>query len=171
MKYQIFLIAIFTLPLISFAHVTMEANHANAGGYAKLIFSVPHGCDGLATTKITVRLPEGVLSAKPQVHPGWEISTKEVKLKKPTLLHGKPVTETISEVSWSGGPLQDQFMDEFGLSVLLPDRPGETLLFPVIQECGKQTSNWTESGPEGKFPAPSLLLLGKLEKQEHHHHH
>jgi uncharacterized protein YcnI len=170
MKSQYFLIAVLTLPLISFAHVTMEANHTNAGNYAKLIFSVPHGCEGQATTKLTVRLPDGILSVKPQVHPGWEITTKEVKLKKPATLHGKPVSESTSEVSWQGGPLPDKYMDEFGMSILLPDRPGETLLFPVIQECSQQTSNWTEPGHDGKFPAPRLTLQGKSETGEHHHH-
>lgn len=77
------------LSISSTAHVTLEPSSAPAGEYAKLVFRVPHGCEGSATVKITVKLPEGVLSVKPQVHPGWKISTKKTTLKEPAVLHGK----------------------------------------------------------------------------------
>lgn len=166
-----------SLPLLSmlissaaFAHITMEANRPEAGGYAKLTFQVPHGCEGSSTTKVTVQIPEGVLSVKPQVHPNWTISMKTVKLKKPVELHGKPITETTSEVSWSGGPLPDIYMDEFAMSVLLPIRPGEAVFFPVIQECEKGRSAWVETNSkDSKLPAPSIQLKAPSKSEGHHH--
>ncbi|MET0489509.1 MAG: DUF1775 domain-containing protein [Acidimicrobiales bacterium] len=66
-------------------------------------------------------------------------------------------------VTWEGGPLpHDQFM-EFGLSVQMPDTPGETVLFPTIQTCesGDEVS-WIEATPEGgeepEHPAPAIAL-------------
>jgi uncharacterized protein YcnI len=131
--------------------VTVESNATAPGDYAKLVFRVPHGCNGSPTVKISVEIAEGVLSVKPQVHPGWKISTKTRKLATPVSLHGKEVTESIAEVVWSGGSLPDEYMDEFGMSVKLPERSGATLVFPVVQECKKGTAKWT----------PQVALDGK----------
>lgn len=145
------------------AHVTLEPEKAAAGAYAKLTFRVPHGCERSATTKITVQIPEGTLSVKPQVHAGWNIKTKTVKLASPATLHGKEVTESISEVTWQGGVLEDQYMDEFGISLKLPEKPVGKVLFPVIQTCKKGENRWEENPPaehvhHSKFPAPFLVL-------------
>lgn len=147
------------LPGTAAAHVTVEPRTAPAGGYAKLVFRVPHGCDGSPTVKIAVQIPEGTLSVKPQVHPGWKISTKTAKLAKPVSLHGKEVVESIREVVWSGF-LADEYMDEFGMSVKLPDQPGATLVFAVIQDCKKGSARW----------APEVILDPKSKSIEEHHH-
>jgi uncharacterized protein YcnI len=151
------------LPASAFAHVTMQPKEAPAESYAKLTFRVPHGCNGSPTTKITVRIPEGVLSVKPQVHPGWKIATKTRKIAKPVKLHGAMITESVSEVSWSG-LLSDEYMDEFGMSVKLPAGAGSRLLFPVEQECKKGTLQWAFAKASGhgenaaQLPAPALRL-------------
>lgn len=44
------------------AHVSVSSNTAEAGSYAILTFSVPHGCDGSATTKIAIQIPDGINS-------------------------------------------------------------------------------------------------------------
>lgn len=149
---------------LALAHVTVDPRKAPAGSYAKLTFRVPHGCEGSATTKITLQIPEGVVSVKPQVNPGWKIQTKIAKLATPFMSHGKEITETVAEVSWTGGPLPDAYMDEFGLSVKLPDRPEARLVFPVVQKCQKGSTSWTEvpsadkDAPAVHFPAPILTL-------------
>ncbi len=146
------------------AHITLEPRNPPAGAYTKLTLRVPHGCDGSATVKITVQLPEGAMLVKPQVHPGWKIQIKKVKLTKPVQLFGKDFSERVSEISWAGGMLPDENMDEFAFLVKLPGSSGEQAVFPVIQECKKGTNRWTETPPaehshdEGKFPAPSLIL-------------
>jgi uncharacterized protein YcnI len=136
-------LALITTPAL--AHVTLDPKAEAPGSYAKLVFRVPHGCDGSPTTKITVRIPEGVVSVKPQVHPGWKIAIRTGKYAKPVTLHGKEVTEGVVEVSWSGGPLDDAYMDEFGMSVKLPDSLGARLVFPTIQTCKKGQSEWVEA--------------------------
>src|SRR5690606_31052936 len=59
------------------AHVTLETAEAPAGSTYKAVLRVGHGCDGAATTAIRVRIPEGVIAAKPMPKPGWELATKE----------------------------------------------------------------------------------------------
>jgi uncharacterized protein YcnI len=156
------------LPLSAQAHVVVSPQMATADSYAKLVFQVPHGCDGSATKKITIQIPEGVVSIKPQVHPGWKISTQTRKLKKPISLHGKEITESISEVSFSGGPLPDEYMDEFGMSVKLPNEPNTTLMFAVNQECEKGSTQWNEKS--GAHPAPQVMLHAADSSAAAHHH-
>jgi uncharacterized protein YcnI len=150
------------------AHITLEAQSASAGSSYKAVFRVPHGCEGTATVKIRVRLPDGVINVKPQPKPGWDVSTVMEKLAKPmTLDHGREITETVREVDWSGGKLPDTFYDEFVLRVELPDKPGTTIYFPVVQECEKGINRWIEipgpgkSSRDYKEPAPGLKLLPK----------
>lgn len=158
----VLLISAFILSVAK-AHVGVNPKTAVAGDYAKLTFMVPHGCDGSPTTKITISIPEGVMAVKPQVNPGWKIAIKKIKLAKPLMSHGKEITEGVSEVSWTGGPLSDEHFDEFGISVKLPDSEGE-LLFPVTQKCKKGESEWKDKpGSEHvkhghSLPAPVLKL-------------
>lgn len=46
------------------AHITLEHPSAPAGSYYKAIFRVPHGCEGLATTGITIEFPDAFHHAK-----------------------------------------------------------------------------------------------------------
>lgn len=146
------------------AHVTLENPQGPAGGYYKAVLRVGHGCDGSATTRIRVRIPEGVLNVKPQPKPGWELATTVGKLDKPyDSGHGRTVT--VTEVSWSGGKLADAHYDEFVLRVQLPDRAGAVLYFPVVQDCEKGVHRWIEIPAAGKKaddykePAPGVTLV------------
>jgi uncharacterized protein YcnI len=156
------------------AHVTLDPKQAPAGDYAKLVFLVPHGCDGAPTTEIIVTIPKGVVAVKPQVHAGWRITTKTAKYDKPVSLHGKEIVSGVSEVSWRGGPLDDAYMDEFGMSVKLPDLPGETLVFPVVQVCKTGKSEWVEAtatrhADSGAHLQAPVLLLGPTSASKHVH--
>jgi periplasmic copper chaperone A len=153
------------------AHVTLETPSAPAGASYKAVLRVPHGCEGSATVRLRVRIPDGVLNVKPQPKPGWTIAAVKEKLANPVVLgHGREITETIREVSWSGGKLPDDYYDEFAFRVVLPDLPGKTLYFPVIQECEKGVERWIEIPEPGasrrdyEKPAPELKLLPKREQ-------
>lgn len=149
--------------MLANAHVVVNPKTAVAGEYAKLVFMVPHGCEGSPTTKITVTIPEGVMAVRPQVNQGWKIAIKKMKLAKPFMSHGKEVTEAVTEVSWTGGPLPDEHMEEFGLSVKLPEAEGD-LLFPVLQKCKKGESDWADKPTSEhvkhghSLPAPVVKL-------------
>jgi uncharacterized protein YcnI len=56
----------------AFSHVTLTQRSAPADSYYRATFTVPHGCEGAATTRISIWLPEAILQVKPQVKPGWK---------------------------------------------------------------------------------------------------
>lgn len=150
------------------AHVTIRPNEAAAGSYVEAALNVPHGCDGSATVAVRVKIPNGVMSVKPQMKPGWSVEIKKRKLDAPVAgLHGKTITEVVDEVSWRGGPLPDHLYDSFGLQMKTPDGAGQTLYFPVVQECEQGVNRWIEIPAAGQSadklhePAPVLRLKPK----------
>jgi uncharacterized protein YcnI len=150
------------------AHVTVQPKEAPADSYFQLTFTVPHGCDGSATAALRIKLPDGILSAKPQMKPGWNVEVKTRKLATPQQgPHGKTVSEVVDEVAWRGGPLPDNLYDSFGMIVRLPDQPDHNLYFPVVQECEKGVARWIEIPSSGQSadklhaPAPVIRLKAK----------
>ena len=115
-----------------------------------------------------MRIPEGVTGVKPQPKQPWKLEITRVKLAKPLDDgHGGKIVETVGEVAWSGGALADEHYEEFLMMMKLPDRPGATLYFPVVQECKDAVHRWIEipaagqSPRELKEPAPALRLTPK----------
>jgi uncharacterized protein YcnI len=151
------------------AHVVLENRQAPAGTYYVARFEVPHGCAGASTQAIRVQIPEGVTDVKPQPKPGWKVKVVKTHLDKPiTDTHGHQVTDLVSEVDWSGGNLPDAYFDEFVMLTHLPNEPGKTVYFPVVQECqGGKMNRWIEIPAAGKSaadyrePAPGVELLPK----------
>lgn len=149
------------------AHVTIAPGEGPADGYATLQVQVPHGCDGSPTKAVRVRIPESVPSVTPQVHPGWDVSTKEGP-KDAVELHGETVTTGVKEVVWTAadaGPLPDGRLDIFGMSVKLPaGKVGDPVYFPTVQECVKGKEAWIqiprpgESEDDLESPAPAVVL-------------
>jgi uncharacterized protein YcnI len=152
------------------AHVTLERQEAQVGSSYRAVLRVPHGCGSSPTTAIRVRLPAGIIAVKPMPKPGWKLDTVSGKYSKPYTLRGAPVTEGVTEISWSGGRLLDAHYDEFVfVGTLAQELPaGQTIYFPVVQECEKGVHRWIEI-PTGKHndahgdgspePAPGLRLL------------
>jgi periplasmic copper chaperone A len=150
---------------VATAHVTVQPTEAVAGSYLHMDFSVPHGCQGSSTVALRVKVPDGVLSAKPQMKPGWTVDIKKKKLDTPQSAgHGHMISEVVDEITWRGGPLPDSLYDTFGLIVKLPDTPGQTVYFPAVQECEKGVSRWIELPAAGQSseqlqePAPFIKL-------------
>jgi uncharacterized protein YcnI len=152
----------------AFAHITLETEAAKAGSTYKAVFRVPHGCDGSATVKITVKVPEGFIAVKPMPHPGWTIELVKGKYAKSYEYYGNKLDEGVTQVAWSGGNLPDAYYDEFVLrGMLASDLPAGMLYFPVVQECEKGVDRWIEIPEAGKTsedyetPAPGVNVLPK----------
>lgn len=150
------------------AHVTLEAGEAPAGSTYKAILRVPHGCEGAATVKVTVRIPEGVIAVKPMPHAGWSVETVKGKYAKAYDYYGTPLHEGVTEITWSGGKLLDEHYDEFVFrGTLAADLPAGMMYFPVVQECETGVERWIEIPEAGKSadddesPAPCLNVLPK----------
>jgi len=153
------------------AHVSLQTKQASVGSSYKAVLSVPHGCKGSATTKIRVRVPEGVVGVKPQPKAGWTLETVKGDYKQAYTRWGAKVSSGVQEVVWADGPLQDEHYDEFVFISYLADelKPNSTLYFPVVQECEQGVERWIDQAAPGTkeaadhsdAPAPALQLLPK----------
>jgi uncharacterized protein YcnI len=148
------------------AHVTVTPSETAAGSYTVLTFAVPHGCDGAATTMVSIQIPQEILSVTPSVNPGWTPKKVMADLATPVKdAHGNEVTERVAEVVYTAKtPLPDDLRDTFELSLQLPKTPGRTLVFPSVQACEKGETAWVQVPAAGQkaddleHPAPSFVV-------------
>ena len=141
------------------AHVGVTPSTTEAGEYALLTFSVPHGCDGSATTKVAIDIPKGIDVVTPTINDGWTVE------KETEPVEGAEGNERVSRVTYTAKkPLPDGYRDAFELNAPLPTEPGQTLLFPTTQTCEKGETNWNEVPKDGQTeddldaPAPAITL-------------
>jgi uncharacterized protein YcnI len=161
----------------AFSHIVLEGKSAPAGSSYKAVFLVGHGCQGSATTGVTVQIPAGFLGAKPYPKAGWTVSSQLGKLATPHDSHGKRITEDVATVSWKAtnpeAALPDAFFDEFVLRGKLPASPGP-LWFKVLQTCENGSNDWSEIPASGSstqgLKSPAALLEIKPAATAHHHH-
>lgn len=155
-------------PAAAGAHVTVSPAEIPAEGYSYVDVNVPHGCDESPTTSITVRLPDSVVGATPQVVEGWDIEVKEGKLPKPIEQHGETITEGVREVTWSGGSLPAHYLQRFGMSIQTAGTAGEPAHFKILQKCKEGETAWAEIPVEGQeepeAPAATVQLVADEEK-------
>jgi len=158
------------------AHVMFDNGMSSWGSYYKGVLRVPHGCDGAATTGLSVEIPEGVISVKPKIMAGWTVKTTIGKYAHSYMIHGKPVTEGVKTITWSGGKVADDRFEEFAFLAKLPDdKEIMRIYFPVTQTCGATVVKWNEIAKPGdtkepKNPAPYVDLMAAhdgMEGMEH----
>ena len=89
------------------------------------------------------------------------------KLKKPAEEFGEKVTEEVAQVSISttgAGIAPGQFMD-FGLSLRMPNKPGEALTFKALQTYDSgEVVRWI-GPPDAEEPAPQVTLTAAEEEE------
>lgn len=150
------------------AHPTLEQRAAMIGATYKAVVRVPHGCEGSATTSVSVKIPEGVIGVKPMPKPGWTLETRKAHYEKSyRYFHGAMVSDGVVEVRWSGGKLPDEHYDEFVFQSFLSDEleADKALYFPVEQACEAGRVAWNQIPAAGgdahalKSPAPSVMLV------------
>jgi len=155
------------LAVPALAHITLETAEAPAGSTYKAVLRVPHGCEGAASLKVRVQVPEGVIAVKPMPKAGWTLETVKGAYKQPYDYYGTPMTEGVKEIAWSG-KLLDEHYDEFVFRAYLTPglQAGTNLYIPAVQECeGGKAERWIEipaagrSADDYRFPAPGLKLL------------
>ncbi|MBA1155233.1 DUF1775 domain-containing protein [Microvirga mediterraneensis] len=161
------LVAALMLSTPAFAHVTFEDGQTAPNSTYKAVLRIPHGCDGKATLKVRVRIPEGIIAVKPMPKPGWKLETAKGSYVKAYQLSGEAVTEGVTDIVWTGS-LDDAYYDEFVFQARFTDafQPGATVYFPVVQECDGATAEWTQVPAAGedphslKSPAPGVRIAG-----------
>jgi len=162
------------------AHVSLEKSEAKVGAGYKAVFKVPHGCEGSATTEVKIDIPEGVIAVKPMPKPGWTIElVRKPYAQSYAFYHGAKLSEGVREVIWRGGPLPNDYFDEFVLSTFIARelKPDTNLVFPVTQTCEKGALAWKEVPAPGQnphdldFPAPQLKLIASSHDHAGHGAH
>lgn len=156
------------LSMSAHAHVTLEQPEAEAGQSYKAVLRVGHGCEGSATTRISVMLPPGFRGAKPMPKAGWRLETRREALSQPYERHGRRISDELVEVSWTAlgedNYLQDAWYDEFTVRGTVPSEASGPLWFKVKQQCLKGEWLWVEVPASGdstrglKAPAARLML-------------
>ena len=150
------------------AHVTVSAPEAKQGGFTRVAFRVPNESDTAATTKVEVFLPEqnpiGSVSTMPV--PGWTVEVLRGKPATPLEVHGSPVTEVVTKLTWTATPaavIKAGQFQEFPVS-LGPLPEADRLVFKALQTYSDGTVvRWIEEPPadgaeEPEHPAPALAL-------------
>lgn len=132
------------LPSLASAHAVILQTDAESGSYYKGVIGISHGCEGSATTKVTISIPYGVRGAKPMPKPGWKLDVVKSELEKPYQSHGKTVTEDVTQITWYGGVLEDAHYDEFAFRGQIGVGTTTRLYFPVRQECVVGELNWDQ---------------------------
>jgi uncharacterized protein len=163
-------IAALLSPASAEAHVTLQPSEQPADQFVRADLRVPNERDNASTNKVEVRFPPGFLFASYEPVPGWKGRITTEKLAKPVPSPEKgepPITEQVKEFTVAAtnnstaiGP--GQFQD-FGLSLLMPKKPGKTLAFKAIQTYDNgEVVRWI--GPPGsEEPAPQVKLTSGSE--------
>jgi uncharacterized protein YcnI len=156
------------LPASAWAHVELEPTEQPADEFVRADLRVPNERDNASTKKVAVRFPPGFLFASYQPVPGWKGNITTEKLAKPVASPEKgepPIKEQVKQATFTAtgagiGP--DQFQD-FGLSLLMPNKPGTTLTFKAIQTYSNgETVRWI-GPPDSEEPAPQVKLTSASE--------
>jgi uncharacterized protein YcnI len=146
------------------AHVVLKDATAVSGTYHVATFRVSHGCGVSPTVAIRIAIPDGIVVAKPMPKPGWRIDIVHEPLPNPVPQDGRTLTQWPKEIAWIGGPLPDEYLDEFSVMVRLPARTGP-LWFPTCRVCEQGETRWIDIRPDGKtsrdmrLPPPWLTLV------------
>lgn len=158
------------------AHVVLSPAQAEPGAYYAGTFRVSHGCAGSPTIAVTVTVPPGIVTAKPQPKPGWTLEISREPLASPvTGEGGRLIRERVKSITWRGRLPDDEF-DEFGLMAKLPQDDAR-LYFPTVQTCETGENRWVEIPTDGQArprqPAPALDLApgAAMPGMDMSHHH
>jgi periplasmic copper chaperone A len=146
------------------AHVTMNPNEVAADSFARFAVRVPNERENAATTKVTVRLPEGLAFVSFQPKAGWKRTITTAKVDPPIELFGETISERVATVTWAGGRIAPGEFDEFGVSAKVPNAEGRTLVFPALQtDSNGEVVRWI--GPSDADEPASRVTLGPKEEE------
>jgi uncharacterized protein len=157
-----------TVPATADAHVTLNPPEWEAGGFARFAVRVPNERDNVDTTRVTVRLPENVVSASFQPVEGWRRTVEMEQLDEPIAEEGEePITERLATVTWSGGRIRPGEFQEFGISFQVPeDAAGRALAFPALQRYADgDVVRWI-GAEDADEPAPRVEVLPAAEEED-----
>lgn len=149
------------------AHVTVNPESTEAGGYTHLTFSVPNESETANTNKIKIELPTDTPFTSVSVKPveGWSADIVRGKLPEPATVNGAKITKAPLSVVWTADDAAHQVSQSeyqtFSLSVGTLPEAGTDVTLPVSQfytdgSVAKWDDTAAEDGAEPESPAPSF---------------
>jgi periplasmic copper chaperone A len=150
------------------AHIIIEDMQGRAGYNEMLTLIVPHGCGADPTTAVRMKVPEEITLVVPHPGDGWDVEIKKRKTDKPVMREGRPISEVVDEIVWSGNTLPSEELGLFKFMAGLPRTPGKVLYFKTIQVCGDKEDRWVETHDNDeeywrvwllKAPAPFAVIV------------
>jgi uncharacterized protein YcnI len=139
-------------------------SRAPRGSYATIAFAVPNVTSSAAVQRVTVTLPDGILSVTPRAMTGWTASLESSPLATGGKAAGN-VTAQVSAVTWtaSGPGLAPGEVELFTIILGPLPKRGKTVPLPVAQTLTDgSTVTWTPAtGAAASNPeraAPTLRL-------------
>jgi uncharacterized protein YcnI len=161
-------IALLGLSGVASAHVTVNPNTAQQGGYAKVSFRVPTENDTASTVQLEVDFPTDhpLASVSTRAVPGWTAKVEKTPLAKPITTDDGQLTEAVSKITWTGGKIPPGSFEEFDVSMGPLPGDADQLVFKALQtydsgEVVRWIDTTTPGGPEAQHPAPVLKLTPK----------
>lgn len=135
------------LPALACAHVSLQQPAADTGSPYQAVLRVGHGCDGSATTSVSVQLPAGFDNAQPVPKPGWTLERRA------------------GEITWTAtgkeSALAPTARGEFAIDGKLTAGPGP-LWWKVRQVCEQGRIDWSDLPARGTsiegMKTPAVLL-------------
>ena len=144
--------ALFAVPTVAFAHGVLEPSVAAPGVPWQGAAVIGHGCDGLATTGVRLKLPDGAQNVTPGAAPaGWTVSRDG------------------SDLVWSGGSLGPKERGAFPFAATFSGSVGDQRWVEIDQSCGDKLVRWAQIPAAGqdahelKEPAASLKLVAEAD--------
>ncbi len=165
-------LTVLAAPAAAQAHVTVQPATAQAGTFTVENIRVPNESDEASTTKVVVQLPDGFYFASYQAVPGWSVKVEKEKLDAPvTIEEGFEVSEQVTQVAFTADSpkrgIQPGAFQDFPLSVMVPDKEGESLTFKAVQTYSDgEVARWIGAEDADK-PAPQLKVIA-AEKEAGH---
>jgi periplasmic copper chaperone A len=159
-------VATLVFAAVASAHVTVNPPEWEAEGFARFAIRVPTERPNAATTKVSMKLPEGVFFVSFQPKPGWKREVKMAKLDEPVEVSGDEVTERVDTVTWTGGRIKPGEFDEFGMSLRMPEQEGQELAFPTVQTYSSgEVVRWIGEA-DSEEPAPRVKVLAAAAEED-----
>ncbi|UJP09710.1 YcnI family protein [Microbacterium sp. KUDC0406] len=165
------------VPFAASAHVTVNPDQAEAGGWTYATFRVPTESDTASTTKVVVHLPTDTpfTSVSYQPTPGWTGQVTEEKLPEPVEVSGNTITEaptTITFTATGDGIAPGQFQAFVVALGPVPDT-GHVVMPATQTYSDGKVVEWKATPEEMEKddtlePAPVLWINDAPPSSDHH---
>lgn len=105
---------------------------------------VPHGFEGMRTTRLSLQLPRGVASARPEVPFGWSVNMSEYDLAEEDryMSHGAEVVTAPDKITWVADSLESALQHDHLLQIGLQLKLLCSFSDPVTDDYSGTNSIW-----------------------------